>query len=65
MAKEIPGLLDFIAQKNAPRGYVLTKTLADFGILHSDMEGADRVMRIPAMLFCWWTGKNELDDFEI
>lgn len=65
VAKEIPGLLDFIAQKNAPRGYVLTKTLADFGILHSDMEGADRVMRIPAMLFCWWTGKNELDDFEI
>ena len=64
-AKDIPGLLEFILQKNAKRGYVLTKSLSDFGLLRSDLEGADKVMRIPAMLFCWWMGKSELEDFAI
>ena len=64
-AKDVPGLLEFITKKEASRGYVLTKSLDDFGPMRSQEPGAEKIMKIPALLFCWWMGKGELDEFTI
>lgn len=51
-------------QKSIDRGYVVTKSLDDFGTI--DLDAADlpdtatRILRIPAALLCYWMGEAEL-----
>jgi len=44
-------------------GYVVTKSLGDFGVMKTDSSGDDsatQIMRIPAPLLCYWMGASEL-----
>ncbi len=63
--KEVPGMLEFMADKNIPRGYVITKLPDDFGPLHKEHAIGKKILKIPAPLLCYWMGKNELEDFKI
>ncbi len=61
-ARELKGLIELCEKKHPARGYVVTKSLDDFGPL---TEGAARlpantqIMRIPAPLLCYWMGAAE------
>ncbi len=54
------GLLDLCRQKGIDRGYVVTKSLDDFGPQENLPEIATRIFRIPAALLCNWMGESEL-----
>jgi hypothetical protein len=50
-------------QKKIARGYVVTKSLDDFGLmtgLPQTGETACQIMRLPAPLLCYWMGASEL-----
>ncbi len=70
-ARELKGLIELCKAKRIARGYVVTKSLDDFGT----MQGmpvpapdaapdaptvATQIMRIPAPLLCYWMGATEL-----
>lgn len=51
--RDIPGLVDFCAQKSASKhAFVVTKSADDFGFLQK------KYMRIPAALICYWLGEQ-------
>ncbi|MGB7990530.1 MAG: ATP-binding protein [Candidatus Methylophosphatis roskildensis] len=61
-ARELKGLLELCAQKQIARGYVVTKSLDDFGPAQGLPPTGDAnadIMRIPAPLLCYWTGAAE------
>ena len=41
------------------RGYVITKSLEDFGIMQQLPLDTTQIMRIPAALLCYWMGAME------
>jgi hypothetical protein len=70
-ARELKGLIELCQAKRIARGYVVTKSLDDFG----SMQGlpafardtapdapavATQIMRVPAPLLCYWMGATEL-----
>jgi uncharacterized protein len=57
---ELKGIREFCSTKKVPRGYVITKNIADFGVLHL-MEGGESIelLKIPAALACYWLGRAE------
>lgn len=57
--KNLSGLAHFCNEKKIERGYIVTKELSDFGP-HPDFKNCN-IMRIPAMLLCYWMGLMELD----
>ncbi|TCO81538.1 hypothetical protein EV699_108170 [Plasticicumulans lactativorans] len=62
-ARELKGLIELCAQKDIARGYVVTKSLDDFGPmteLPPASAAVTRIMRIPAPLLCYWMGASEL-----
>lgn len=62
-ARELKGLLELCEQKKLARGYVVTKSLDDFGVLPSAPpapQTSTHIMRIPAPLLCYWMGAHEL-----
>lgn len=61
-ARELKGLIELCDQKKLARGYVITKSLDDFGVLPSasTAQAATQIMRIPAPLLCYWMGAHEL-----
>lgn len=66
-ARELKGLIELCAQKHISRGYVVTKSLDDFGVMKGlskiDAEAGQpgtQIMRIPAPLLCYWMGATEL-----
>lgn len=65
-ARELKGLIELCQAKRIARGYVVTKSLDDFGPMHglpnTPVEAgnaAAQIMRIPAPLLCWWMGATE------
>ena len=58
-ARDLRGLLSFCAEKSVERGYVVTKSLDDFGPLQQKKAGQTRLFRIPAPLLCYWMGAME------
>lgn len=61
--RELKGLIERCEQKSITRGYVVTKSLDDFGPmtgLPQTGETASQIMRIPAPLLCYWIGASEL-----
>lgn len=64
-ARELKGLIELCEQKRIARGYVVTKSLDDFGVMTGlPQAGAasPQIMRIPAPLLCYWMGATELVD---
>lgn len=57
--KDLKGLPDFCAGKNADRGYVVTKSPGDFGLVTQKSPDAAPLLRIPAALLCYWMGETE------
>jgi len=58
--RDLKGLLELCQQKSIDRGYVVTKSLDDFGAIKELPDTAARIMRIPAPLLCYWMGASEL-----
>lgn len=58
--RDLKGLLELCRQKSIDRGYVVTKSLDDFGAIKELPDTDARIMRIPAPLLCYWMGKSEL-----
>jgi uncharacterized protein len=64
--RDLKGLIELCAQKQISRGYVVTKSLSDFGPmtgLPTPRNGppSSQIMRIPAPLLCYWMGAGELE----
>jgi uncharacterized protein len=58
---ELKGLVAFCAEKQIPRGYVVTREMSDFSILPLDNTPAKTgILKIPAPLACYWLGQSEL-----
>lgn len=64
--RELKGLIELCESKRISRGYVVTKSLDDFGLMTGPQpaRGSDQtptqIMRIPAPLLCYWMGATEL-----
>jgi predicted AAA+ superfamily ATPase len=61
-ARELKGLIELCGQKKIERGYVVTKSLDDFGPMSGlppTGESPTQIMRIPAPLLCYWMGAAE------
>jgi predicted AAA+ superfamily ATPase len=56
----LKGLIAFCKEKKTDRGYIVTKSLDDFGILAQKDSAATPLFRIPATLLCYWMGEMEL-----
>lgn len=59
-AKALKGLLELCKKKSIAHGYVVTKSLDDFGIMKNLPEITTNIMQIPAPLLCYWMGESEL-----
>jgi len=67
-ARELKGLIELCEQKKVSRGYVVTKSLDDFGLMTGLPQigaAATQIMRIPAPLLCYWMGASELTSADI
>jgi predicted AAA+ superfamily ATPase len=51
------GLSEFCSKKGVNRGYIITKSLDDFGVIESDKSPS--ILKIPATLFCYFLGETE------
>lgn len=66
-ARELKGLIELCQSKHLARGYVITKSLDDFGPMQGlpalpsedAADTATQIMRIPAPLMCYWMGATE------
>lgn len=58
--RDLKGLVEFCKLKKISRGYVITKSLDDFGPIDNIPDSNATIMRIPAPLLCYWMGKLEL-----
>ncbi len=58
--RNLGGLAAFCAERKVPRGYVVTKSLDDFGLLPREDSGSAPLLRVPATLLCYWMGEMEL-----
>lgn len=64
--RELKGLIELCESKRISRGYVITKSLDDFGLMTRPQPARDsdqapaQIMRIPAPLLCYWMGATEL-----
>jgi len=59
-AKALKGLLELCQKKQITYGYVVTKSLEDFGIMKNLPDTNAKIMQIPATLLCYWMGESEL-----
>lgn len=59
-AKALKGLIELCQKKNTAHGYVVTKSLDDFGIMKNIPDIKTKIMHIPAPLLCYWMGESEL-----
>lgn len=58
---ELKGMVAFCTEKRVPRGYVITRELSDFSVLAlPDSPAGTRLLKIPAVLACYWLGQSEL-----
>ncbi len=57
--QDLKGLFELCREKQLDRGYVVTKSLNDFGRLPVSEDLSTKIMRIPAPLLCYWMGKSE------
>lgn len=56
----VSGLKTFCAEKKADRGYVITKSCNDFGLLFQKSQEDPKIFKIPAVLLCYWMGESEV-----
>lgn len=54
--RDLKGLLELCQQKSIDRGYVVTKSLSDFGLVENLKDTRAKILRIPAALLCYLDG---------
>lgn len=57
--RELKGLLELCRTRHIPHGYVVSKSMSDFGPLQG-APAETKIMRVPAALLCWWMGAAEV-----
>ena len=45
-----------VQKKNIAHGYVVTKSVNDFGVMQYLPDAKTKIMQIPATLLCYWMG---------
>ncbi|MFZ4540221.1 MAG: ATP-binding protein [Rickettsiales bacterium] len=58
--KDLKGLHQFCKEKKVTRGYVVTKSPQDFGLLAQRDKTAPPIFKVPAALLCYWMGEMEI-----
>lgn len=58
--RELQGMLELCQKKDIRRGYIVTKSLDDFGLQNDLPDTSVSLMRLPAPMLCYWMGKLEL-----
>lgn len=65
--RELKGLIELCDTKAITHGYVVTRSMHDFGQINDKLLGdhtRTQLIRIPAPLLCYWLGASELDSNE-
>lgn len=62
--RDLKGLVELMKDKKIDHGYVITKSIDDFGLLGGTDDVTGRIMRVPAPLLCYWMGQGELHEME-
>lgn len=57
---DFEGLVTLCAEKKLPRAYLVTRELTDFGTEPLKGSPGTQLLRVPAVLACWWLGSSEL-----
>jgi hypothetical protein len=55
------GLLEFCSKKKITRGYIVTKSIDDFGVIKQTNETLPSILKIPATLLCYFMGEMEIN----
>ena len=55
------GLIAFCSEKNITRGYIVTKSLDDFGVIEQKNSDSASILKIPATLLCYFMGEMEVN----
>lgn len=58
--ENLKGMVQFCADKKIDRGYIITKSLDDFGFMVQNSSESTPLFRIPATLLCYWMGEMEV-----
>ncbi len=59
-SKDLQGILNLCSERNIEKGYVITKSMDDFGISDNFQKTKCKLLRIPAALFCYWIEESSL-----
>jgi hypothetical protein len=63
---DLTGMVEFCAERKISRGYIITRDLADFGIVETNNRGTQtQLLKIPAPLACYWLGRSELESVRL
>lgn len=54
------GLLELCSKQDIKRGYIVTKSVDDFGVIEQKDSGAPSILKIPATLLCYFMGEMEI-----
>lgn len=56
---DLKGIVNFCRERRVDRGYVITRSPDDFQVLAPEVTGDLRLLKIPAVLACYWLGQSE------
>lgn len=54
------GLIELCSQRNINRGYIVTKSADDLGVIPQKDSDASAILKIPAALLCYFMGEMEV-----
>ncbi|HSG39959.1 MAG TPA: ATP-binding protein, partial [Thermoanaerobaculia bacterium] len=59
LESDLKGLRLLCAEKEIPRGYVITRQISDFGVVTFPGKVEASILKIPAPLACYWLSRSE------
>ncbi|MFT7099003.1 MAG: putative AAA+ superfamily ATPase [Rickettsiales bacterium] len=58
--KDCAGLVEFCSKQDIKRGYIITKSVDDFGVIEKQNLESPSILKIPAPLLCYFMGEMEI-----
>ncbi len=55
------GLVEFCSKRDITRGYIVTKSVDDFGVIKQQKSSPTAILKIPATLLCYFMGEMEIN----